>query len=219
MPFSFRAPKARGVPIGAVLFIAMIAPFAFSAANAASGAGASETGALVLKGVSGRGTSGAAFISDADGRQRRVPVGGMVADGLWLKSIGAAHVMLSDRGGGTAIRLDLSSRGGAVRSSRPASAPRAGRSAIASAKTRMLASFEQIEEKGRIVGFRAGALLREGALGRAGLREGDILLAVNGSPALTQERLTEFATDLALGEPARISYRRGRAHHTAVVKP
>jgi general secretion pathway protein C len=172
------APPAAQPPVPAVAFV----PATPSAAPPVSADG------LILYGVSGSARSAAAIIGSRLGGQRVVAVGSDYRPGLRLAEVGVDYAIL--RSGAQGVRLELS-RYGAGGSARPA-APLAAEEEqrIEAAVLRNI--LRPVLSGNRVGGYalKAGETLPQ--LIRAGLRPGDVLVAVNGSQ-LDEERMSELA--------------------------
>ena len=191
------------------------------AAIAAPGTGA----AMVLRGVMGGGPSGgAAIFAMPDGSQRLVRIGREIQPGMTLTGIGISHATLSSGGG--ALRMELNKPGAvpvAQAAPTPAPTPAAVPAAPASAPDRQRETLQYrtgltpVKAGGRTTGFaiKPGASLP--MLERAGLRPGDVLLAVNGQPFDREEKVVELAGEIAGSYTAEFEYERaGKRMKSAV---
>ena len=176
---------------------------------------AASTAGLQLKGVLGfSGGAGAAIFGFPDGRQRLVSVGREVTPGVRLESIGAAGATVHDG----AQRLEFA-------------LPEL--QAAAGAPTAPVAVGEVVDPKRDLANFRLG-LKPEGdskrprgyrvaggvplpGFERAGLRAGDLLLAVNGQ-SLDEERLLDLPAELAAATSVEIAYERDGQRLTAKLR-
>lgn len=166
---------------------------------------------------------GSAIIGLADGRQVSVGVGETVEPGLVLQSVGADHVVLAR--GGSVSRLVFSDvpvgaaappppppgpqtvTPGPVPAVAPVQASAAGLMAQAGLRPRMRVL--------RMDGFTVsgdGAALRA-----AGLRPGDVILAVNGQRLDSPERVTALRAQLADSASAELRFERDGAVQTATI--
>ena len=169
-----------------------------------------STEGLILYGVSGGGPAGmAAIIGRASGAPRVVPVGRDYRPGLTVKEVGATYAILL--GGGQETRLDLN---GSSRPVEPRSAEAAPPSALPPAIQGMDAPALRLglrprRTSGRISGFelKSGADLP--ALLRAGLRPGDVIVAVNGQAFESEEKLLELPREIAGSYVAEFDVERG----------
>lgn len=169
---------------------------------------------LILYGVSGGGPAGAAaIIGTPTGRQRAIAVGRDYAPGLKVTEVGTAHAILSGPNGAT--RLDLNRFGEA---GPPQPRALAGPAPAASPATGPTGSLETLKLRlglaprkagGRITGY----TLRPGAdlpvLRRAGLRPGDVLVALNGQAIESEEKIMELPGEIAGSFTAVFEYERG----------
>lgn len=174
---------------------------------------AASTAGLQLKGVLGyAGGQGAAIFALADGRQRLVAVGREVTPGVRLESIAADRATLHDgvqRLEFVLPELQATSTAAAVPMTPPAPAPVAA--VVRADPQRDLADFRAAlkpeGDPGKPRGYRIGGTVPLPTLDRAGLRAGDLVLAVNGRP-LDEARLNELPTELAGAVAIEIDYER-----------
>ncbi|MBP8246638.1 MAG: general secretion pathway protein [Phenylobacterium sp.] len=170
-------------------------------------------GGLSLFGVrvDGRG-GGSAILGASDGTQRLYGLGEDVGGGLVLQAVAGDHVILTR--GGSRIRLEFSEGPpapppppsmGAVLA--PASAPAVQPTAQGLDPRQFLsaAALSPVASDGKITGYRVMARGRGEALSRAGLRDGDVLLAVDGSN-LNPERLSELPDLLAKADDVEVRF-------------
>lgn len=172
-------------------------------------------GGLSLFGVrsDGRG-GGSAILGTPDGAQTLYVLGEDVGGGLVLRAVAADHVILTR--GGSRIRLEFSGGPspppparamGAVLA--PATAPMAQPPSQGLDPSQFLsaAALSPVMADGRVTGYRVMARGRGEALSRAGLQDGDVLLAVDGSN-LNPERLSELPDLLAKADDVEVSFAR-----------
>lgn len=170
----------------------------------------------IRSGASGLDT---AIIAGADGQQRLYRVGEALAPGVLLDSVAADHVRLSR--GGVVSRLDFPETSAAPAPVAPpapapaSAAPQGGRISATRFTTDVALSPRQRD--GRIDGVTVQPRGQGAALQAAGLRPGDVILAVNGTPVDSAERVADLALDLQAGARAEITYERdGRRLATTV---
>lgn len=188
---------------------APVAPVAPAPAASAEG--------LVLYGISGGGPAGlAAIIGPASGSARVVPAGSEYRPGLEVREIGLTYAILA--GAGQETRLDLN---GTARGAAPSPAD-----AAAAASPADFAGMDAIDlrlgtsarrQAGRITGFQ----LKHGAdlpvLRKAGLRPGDVIVAVNGQAFESEEKLIELPREIAGSYSAEFEFERsGRRMKTTL---
>lgn len=213
---------------GAALLAAGEAPFTASAAPPAITATtvsipmptaphANEAGdiaGLRLRGVLGyAGGRGAAIFSMADGRQRHVRVGDEIRPGVRLEQIADDHVLVHDNVRTLELALPelAASDGGA-----PAPA------AVAATldPKRDLANFrlglKPVGDVSRPRGYRIAAGVPLPMLDRAGLKPGDVVLAVNGQ-TLDAERLLDLPAELLAASSVEVTYERGGRKSIATI--
>lgn len=181
-------------------------------APAAPPAPAASPDGLILYGISGGGAAGrAAVLGSASGFQRVVPLGRDYRPGLTVAEIAGDHVILAS--GNARYRLDLS-RGGAS----PVSAAPAALAAAAPVPAPAGAAIDPVALRlglaprkagGRTTGFALKANAKLPALARAGLRPGDVILAVNGQPFDSEEKLIDLPREIAGSWDAEFEFERG----------
>jgi general secretion pathway protein C len=165
---------------------------------------------LVLYGIAGGGPGGlAAVIGPSAGGQRLVKVGRDYRPGLTLKEVGPDHAVLTIAGIDT--RLELYRYAGPASAPATASlrtaAPFAGGQGTMD-KAALLAGMSPQRQGDRIKGFtlKSGAGLAP--LLKAGLRQGDVLVAVNGQAFDSSEKLLELPAEIAGAYTAEFEYER-----------
>lgn len=80
-------------------------------------------------------------------------------------------------------------------------------------------ALNPVKASGRLAGWRLDSLAGLPALARAGLRPGDVLLSVNGTDLISEEKIMELPQELAANGRLQLVYRRGAARREAVVTP
>lgn len=183
-----------------------------------------DPGGWVLYAVrAGGGSFDTAIISGADGRQVVYRVGEAVGPGVILDSVAQDHVMLSR--GGALTRLDFPDTPPAA----AAAGTQAPPAAVSSGPTQTMptisptrfvgdASLRPRMADGRVNGFVIHPRGRAETLAAAGLRSGDVIVAVNGLPMTSAERAADLESDLGGNEIAEIQYERDGQTHTATVR-
>jgi general secretion pathway protein C len=184
-PSAEAAPRAPTAPVDRSVFQRFDAFFRTGAQGSLAEATAAEGGQMRLYGVRSDGAGGgSAIIGLADGRQVSVAVGETVDAGLVLQSVAADHVVLAR--GGSLTRLVFSDIPvGAAEpppppatpqtvTPQPAPAPAPNASALAAA-----AGLRPRMKGLRVDGFTLTGPA-DGALTGAGLRTGDVVVAVDG---------------------------------------
>ena len=165
---------------------------------------AASVSGLVLRGVLG---GGAAIIAFPDGGERVVRVGRAALPGIVLKEVALHHVILATASGDTRLEFNKAATAVQAAPSSPLDASRAGRAGRETIEFRT--GLAPRLENGRIAGFavRPGAKLE--ILERAGLRAGDMIVAVNGQAFRTEEKVLELSDELASSYTAEIEFLRG----------
>lgn len=201
-----------------------------SSLSEATAAGSSQVRLFGLRSDGAGG--GSAIIGLPDGRQVSVEVGEQVEPGLVLQSVGDDHVILMRGGSVTRLIFSDTPMGAApvpppppgpqtVRPepepAAPAVAPASG-PAVDPARLMAQASLRPRMRGMRIDGFTVSGAGDGTVLRSAGLRPGDVILAVNGQPLDSLERITALRGDLANSTSAELRYERDGAVHTSTVR-
>lgn len=133
-----------------------------------------------------------AVIGFPSGRQRLVPVGRDALPGLTLRRIEQNAAVFDSAGGELRLGFDGPVQGG------PAAAPALprGQSAQSEEALRYRLGLAPRRAGGRVTGFTVRGNVEMPALARAGIRAGDVIVAVNGS-AFDEERMQELAWQIA----------------------
>ena len=172
-----------------------------------------DVSGLVLRGVLLRPGAAAAIIGEADGRQRLVRVGALVAPGVRLAEVTPRSVVL-DTGG---VRQDLLLDLGVAAPEAVAEAVR-GRAALLGSANDWRLAVRAVREDGRISGWEVRDSAVVPLLAEAGLRPGDVLLAVNDMELFSEEKLMDVPAELAGAAEARLFFRRGDTREQAQVR-
>jgi len=197
-------------------------------------ASAAGSGQMRLYGVRSDGAGGgSAIIGLADGRQVSVGVGEEVEPGLVLRGVGADHVTLAR--GGSVSRLIFSDLPvGAAPPPPPPPGPQTVTPPATPAPTAAAAQpagpavdparlVAQAGLRPRMRGLRMDGFTVSGAgdgaaLRAAGLRPGDVILAVNGQPLDSLERITALRGQLSDTDSAEIRYERNGVTQTSTIR-
>lgn len=177
--------------------------------------------AFQLHGITGSG----AIISQGSDAQRLVPLGRPLAPGVVLTATDQHGAVIDVRG--SPMRLSLLGTTGPLTDSPVAGVPPTPRAGAAGEQQQEAATqqyrqgLEPVRRAGRITGF----ALRPGrdlpVLAQAGLRPGDILVAVNGQEFESQERVSDLSREIASSYDAEFTFIRGgqRITRTATINP
>ena len=198
----------------------------FFRSTAAAADGSRDALGYTLHGVRRDGTGGGSAILARDDLQASFAVGGEIADGIVLETVGIDHAVLL--AGGRRHRLELPEHhpAGAASTSRPAPRRPAPPPVRAPAPAPAAAAAspnlpELIAKAGLRPSLGGGFTLSPdgdaAVLAQAGLAPGDVLLAVNGQP-LTLARLPRLASELEGRREVEIRYRRDGQLHTTLLK-
>lgn len=174
------------------------------------------------------GARASAILQAPDGSQAAYRVGEAVGGGLTLKAVAVDHVVLAAPG--RERRLEFvagpppppAAPGAAAATpalNADAAQAAAAMGAAPPAEDVYVQALRPHASAGRVEGFvwRRGAA--GGALGAMGLREGDVILSVDGEPLTSEERVRELGPALASGRPVSVRYRRGDQEMNATFAP
>lgn len=210
-PSAAAAPPA---PVAAPPFT--VSPPAAPAAPAAP-ADAGAAAGLRLHGV----TSGGAIIGTADGRQRLVRIGQQVMPGMVLQGVGQQHAMLGTPSGPVRLTFQGVEAAGAASAPQSAVVPSPAERQMRGARIEERRYAGAMQARTGTNGAVTGYYVRRGAdlplLRQAGLREGDVLISVNGQNIDGPERLTQLPAELRTAQTAEVEFERsGRRMRTTV---
>lgn len=172
------------------------------------------------------GPAPSAILLGPDGRQMSHGLGDTVGPDVTLIAVAADHVIL--RQGGRDHRLTFSDEPPPTPDAPPPETVSLSPDAAAAAAAMGIspptqdvygAALRPQVRDGRVEGYvwRRGA--QGGALSAAGLREGDVIVSVNGEAMQTDERVGELSQALASGDPVMIQYRRGGQTYNVTLAP
>jgi len=168
---------------------------------------------------------GSAIVGYRDGSQRLVLVGQPVVPGFTLSEVARDRVTLAGAGGGIELRLDGRSvaRADAALQALPGAPPTRGGSAASSpAQQRAEALQYRVglaprRANGRTTGYTFRPDNSLPLLQRAGLRAGDVLVAVNGQTFDSDERVLDLPREIAGSYSAEFEFERnGRRMRTSL---
>ena len=215
-------PETTPAPVPTPAVSPSIAPLPLPPIPAAPAPVAASTVGLQLKGVLGyAGGRGAAIFALPDGRQRLVAVGRDVTPGVRLESIAADRATVHDGVQRLEFVLPELQATSAAAPAAVAAPPPAPVAATAPADPQrdlasLRAALKPEGDPARPRGYRIDGTAPLPALDRAGLRPGDLVLAVNGRP-LDEARLRELPTELLGSATVDIEYERAGRRLRATV--
>lgn len=196
----------------------------------ASAAGSSQMRLFGLRSDGAGG--GSAIIGLADGRQVSVGVGDEIEPGLVLQAVGADHVTLA-RGTSLSRLIFADAPVGAAPPPPPPATPQtvtpgaappvvaptaASGPAVDPARLMAQAGLRPRMQGLRVNGFTVSAAGDGTALKTAGLRSGDVILAVNGQSLDSIDRIAALRGQLANSTSAEIRFERGGAVQTTTIR-
>lgn len=185
---------------------------------------------FTLHGVSGGAGRGAALIGFPAGPQRLVRLGREVRPGLKLQEVGLDYAVIGSPGG--AARLELRRFGieGPDRPALPAApandrrfAAAAGAEAMSEGSHRdrtlqFRLGLAPVKAGGRTTGFSLRPGARLPVLEAAGLRAGDVIVAVNGQAFESEERVLDLSREIAGSYAAEFEFLRNGLRQKAIVE-
>ncbi|HEY0600730.1 type II secretion system protein N [Brevundimonas sp.] len=168
---------------------------------------------------------GSAIIGLADGRQLSVAVGETIEPGLVLRSVGPDHVVLA-RGNALSRLIFSELPVGAATPPPPPPAPQTvtptpppqAAATVDPASLVAEASLRPRMQGLRINGFTVTSNGEAPALTAAGLKSGDVILAVNGQPLDRPDRMAALRGQLADAASAEIRFERNGAVQTTTIR-
>lgn len=194
----------------------------------ATGADATQ---MRLYGVRAGGAGGgSAIIGLSDGRQVSVGVGEEVEPGLVLQSVGSDHVLLARGGSVSRLIFTEAPPGTPAPPAAPATpqvvTPQASTPTTTSAAAPQVDPARLVAQAGLrprlkglgVSGFTVTSTGDGGALRAAGLRSGDVILAVNGSELNSPQAISGLRNRLSGATSAEIRYERDGAVQTTTIR-
>lgn len=156
-------------------------------------------GIRAIKGDDSSGFGTAIVNTDGDG-QKLVKIGDEVAPGAELAAVYSDRIEIRRRGLRETIYMRKPVSGAATQNSHDGAETQAVKITGGEGDwvQRLLSDipFEPVRSDGRLIGFRIGDTDQTSFLNSVGLEQGDVVLAVAGSPLTSFERLTELSEEL-----------------------
>lgn len=167
----------------------------------------------------GRG-GGSAIVGTPGGAQGSFLVGEEVAPGVLLRAVGLDHAMLSRGGGQIRIQFQSPSLTPPPPPPPPTLAPLQGPTAGAAIDPKAFLAAASLTPRlvnGQVAGYRVMGRGDSNLLTRAGLQDGDVLLAVEGAP-FNAERMSELPALLAQSSEVEVRIERAGQSLTTRLK-
>lgn len=204
------APEVVSVPVA----VPLAAPVAVPVVETVSLAG------LMLRGIVQRADGAAAIIESGDGRQRLVRVGGEVRPGVRLERVEGHSVVLA--AGSARQSLGFGDAVAGTPAADSAEAPQgvavsAGLRELAATSTDYRLGLKARRQGGGIAGFTIVDTARLPLLRKAGLRPGDVVLAINGSALQSEEKIIELPNEVSGAYAVDIAFERDGKQQSASV--
>jgi general secretion pathway protein C len=174
---------------------------------------------LVLRGISYAGSQDSSVIlGSADGGDRVIRIGREIRLGARLKEVGPSFAVIATGAGD--VRMELGRSGStAVGGTAPGAAGGAAPTADQQSAYRQTVDYrfglQPVKSNGRVDGFaiRPNAVLPQ--LQQAGLRPGDVIVAVNGQAFQSEEKVLELSNEIATSRTAEFEFIRAGKKMTA----
>lgn len=170
---------------------------------------------LTLRGVMGGASTGAAIVEFPGGRQARFPVGREIVPGVSLKAIEPQSALLSSQDGDRRLTLPGADLAGlaAAAPTKETAAPDIARQTIAFRTS--LAPHKR--KDGKIIGFAIRPDADLPILAKAGLKPGDVVIAINGRAFATEAEVDKLANEIRISPTVVLEYERnGRRSETRI---
>lgn len=187
---------------------------------------AAHSSQMRLFGVRSDGAGGgSAIIGLADGRQLSVAVGETIEPGLILQAVGVDHVVLA-RGGSLSRLIFSELPAGAAPPPPPPPVPQTVTPTPAGPQAAVVDPASLVAEaslRPRMQGLKMNGLTvtsngEAPALAAAGLKSGDVILAVNGQPLDRPDRIAALRGQLSETASAEIRFERNGAVQTTTIR-
>jgi general secretion pathway protein C len=170
---------------------------------------------LKLRGLIVRpGTAASAIVESGDGSQRLVRVGSAVSGGARVESIDASGVVIASRGGRQRLAMIDTA---AQPESAPAPAASAPLKALAASANDYRLAMKPRKVGGQTTGYVITDTTRLPAFRMAGMQPGDVLISVNGTGILSEEKLLEMPAEIAGAYAVDVVFERGGQRRRGVV--
>lgn len=220
-PPTAQAAPAPARPVDPAIFQRFDAFFRTGGQSSLAEASAAGSSQMRLYGLRSDGAGGgSAIIGLPDGRQVSVGVGEAVEPGLVLRAVGSDHVTLA-RGTSLSRLIFSDTPVGAPPPPPPPPGPQTVRpepAAAAPAAAAIAPSALRPRMRGaRIDGFTVSTAGDSPALRAAGLRPGDVILAVNGQSLDSLDRIAALRDELSSSDSAEIRFERGGVVQTSTL--
>lgn len=158
------------------------------------------------------GPDGGMVIVVSGGRQYLLRPGRSLPGGLRLVRVEPTRAVLAGPSGEMILAF-----------TREAAAPSATPSAAARVPggdpTPWLAALSPIRDANGISGWRLGDVSALPALAKAGLKSGDVLIAVDDNPLISEEKIMELPQEIAANGVIQLRYRRGSQEREVAISP
>lgn len=179
-------------------------------ANAGEAAGASEFKLFGTR-VAGGGLPGSAILAGPDGEQVSVAVGEDVVPGVRLVAVGFDQAVLERGGQRQTVLMDGESDAGPAPAGVAAASAAPTNGAVTAVRLRENIAFAPRQRAGRVTGLLVSPMGDETVMQAAGLRTGDVIVAVNGRRIGSVADATALQAQVAPGARLSLTVERGSA--------
>lgn len=182
-------------------------PFGGTATASAAVATAPAAGEFTLFGtrLAGAGLPGSAIIAGADGEQASVAVGEDAAPGVRLVAVEFDRVTLERGGQRLQLVMEDAAAGG------QAMAAPAGAAGLSAERLKQNVALAPRQQAGRVTGLLVSPVGDETVMQAAGLRSGDVIVAVNGRRVASVADATMLQAQVTPGARLSLMVERGAA--------
>jgi general secretion pathway protein C len=181
-----------------------------SAATTASVAAGTDEFTLFGTRAAGGGLPGSAIIAGPDGEQASVAVGEQVAPGVRLVGVGFDRVVLERSGQRLELAMAGDTLGPAVAGARD-TAVAAQPAGLNADRLKENIALAPRQRAGRVTGLLVSPVGDETVMQAAGLRSGDVIVAVNGRPVGSVADASMFQAQVTPGARLALTVERGAA--------
>jgi pyruvate/2-oxoglutarate dehydrogenase complex dihydrolipoamide acyltransferase (E2) component len=154
------------------------------------------------------GPDGGMAIVVTGGRQYLLRPGRSLPGGLRLVRVEATRAVLAGPSGEMILAF-----------TREAAAPSPPAAAPGGDPTPWLAALSPIRDANGISGWRLGDVSALPPLAKAGLKSGDVLIAVDDNPLISEEKIMELPQEIAANGVIQLRYRRGTQDREVAISP
>ncbi|WP_205479455.1 type II secretion system protein N [Sphingomonas arenae] len=206
-------PKPQVLPAAAQsALLSSFDPFG-GTGSAVAGAVPQEASGFTLFGtrIASGGLPGSAIIAGPDGEQVSVAVGEQVAPGIKLVNVGFDRVVLERSGQRLQLAMEDSAAEGTAAAPGVATAAVGAPGALDADRLKEAIALAPRQRQGRVTGLLVSAVGDESVMQAAGLRSGDVIVAVNGRRVASVADASMLQAQVTPGARLSLTVERGAA--------